>query len=197
VNHLAAERDAAADNDDDGGEGRNKDAGGDVCSPFYTDFDKLARASNNNNNNNNNSSSSNSNSYRIPGNEQDARDSRALSSCGKYSAIDSDIDTSASRSCSVLTGRQVREIVLDIIAGNIVMLGSIDRVMRSLPCRRPARLFSFICLKTRMCLRCGSSPCNNILCLSRNLCTIHAKRVTIMTRDIHLACCTRGQYHGT
>ena len=94
MNHLAAERDAAAaDNDDDGGEGRNKDAGGDVRSPFYTDFDKLARASNNNNNNN---SSSSSNSYRMPGNEQDARDSHALGSRGKYSAIDSDIDTSAS-----------------------------------------------------------------------------------------------------
>jgi len=94
VNHLATERDATANNDDDGGEGRNKDAGGDVHSPFYTDFDKLAHASNNNNNSS--SSSSNSNSYRIPSNEQDTRDSRALGSCSKYSAIDSDIDTSTS-----------------------------------------------------------------------------------------------------
>ena len=106
MNHLATERDAAADNDDDGGEGRNKDAGSDVRSPFYTDFDKLACASNNNNNNNNNnsSSSSNSNSYQIPSNKQDARNSHALGSHGKYSAIDSDIDTSASQSCSVLMG---------------------------------------------------------------------------------------------
>jgi histone H3-like centromeric protein A len=31
----------------------------------------------------------------------------------------------------------------------------------------------------------------------RNLCAIHAKRVTIMTRDIHLARRIRGQYRGT
>jgi len=30
-----------------------------------------------------------------------------------------------------------------------------------------------------------------------NLCAIHAKRVTIMTRDIHLARRIRGQYRGT
>ncbi|KAH9965927.1 histone-fold-containing protein [Russula dissimulans] len=29
-----------------------------------------------------------------------------------------------------------------------------------------------------------------------NLCAIHAKRVTVMTRDIHLARRIRGQYHG-
>ena len=64
-----------------------------------------------------------------------------------------------------------------MLVGNIVMLGSINRVMRSLPCRRPARLFLFIGLKTHICLHCGPHPCNTILCLSRNLCTIHARQV--------------------
>jgi histone H3-like centromeric protein A len=35
-----------------------------------------------------------------------------------------------------------------------------------------------------------------MLCWFRNLCAIHAKRVTIMTRDIHLARRIRGQYRG-
>jgi len=59
---LAAERDTAAANDDgDGREEWNTDAGGDVRSPLYIDLDKLAHASNNN-----------SNSYRMVGNKQDA-----------------------------------------------------------------------------------------------------------------------------
>ena len=81
----------AADVDDDGRvEGRNEGAGGDVRSPFYTDLDKLACASNNNNNNN-------SISYQKSGNTQDTRDSRTLSSRGEYSDIDSDIDISRCR----------------------------------------------------------------------------------------------------
>jgi len=80
---LAAERDtAAADDDGDGREEWNTDAGGDVRSPLYIDLDKLARASNNN-----------SNSYRMVGNEQDACNLRALGKRGKYSAIGSDTDT--------------------------------------------------------------------------------------------------------
>ena len=86
--YLAAESDAtAADNDDDGREERNKDAGSNVRSPLYTNFDKLARASSNN-----------SNSYQMAGNNQDACDSHALSSHCEYSAINSNTDTS--RCCS-------------------------------------------------------------------------------------------------
>ena len=84
----AAEKDTAtADDDGDGREERNPDASGDVRSPLYINFDKLARASNNN-----------SNSYRIVGNEQDARDSRALGKHGKYFAIGSDTNTRHHRS---------------------------------------------------------------------------------------------------
>ena len=46
---------------------------------------------------------------------------------------------------------------------------------------------------------CGfDSPLGNntVLLYLRNLCAIHAKRVTIMTRDIHLARRIRGQYRG-
>ena len=65
---------AVIGNDDDGREEkRNKDASSDIRSPFYTDFDKLARASNN-------SSNSNSNSYRNPGNKHSACDPCAFGS---------------------------------------------------------------------------------------------------------------------
>ena len=84
----AAERYATDTDDDDGVEERNEDAGGDVRSPFYTDLDKRARASNNNNDDNN------SISYRKSGNAQNARDSRALGSRGELPTIDSDIDIS-------------------------------------------------------------------------------------------------------
>ena len=67
-----------------GGRKGIKDAGGDVRSLFYTDFDKLARASNSN---------SNSNSYRNTGNKHGACDPRAFGSRGNTP----DIDTSRSR----------------------------------------------------------------------------------------------------
>ena len=66
-----------SDDNDGREEKRNKDAGGDVRSPFYTDFDKLARASNNSSNN---SSNSNSNSYWNPRNKHSACDPRAFGS---------------------------------------------------------------------------------------------------------------------
>jgi len=101
---LGAERDAADVDDGDGREERNEGAGSDMHPPFYTDIDKLARASNNNNNNN---------SYRMFGNEQgahDSRNSRALGSRGEHSAIDSDIDTGRRRNDSTSSNNNIENI---------------------------------------------------------------------------------------
>jgi len=79
-NNRVAGGTAAFDDDNGGRKERIKDAGGDVRSPFYTDFDKLAYASNNN-------------SYQNPGNEPRLLDSCALGNSGNRPDIDSNDDT--------------------------------------------------------------------------------------------------------
>ena len=71
------------------GEERNKDAGTNVRPPFYTDFDKLARAGNNNNNN--------SNRFRNARNKHGACDPRAFGSSRNTPNINTNIDTCRSR----------------------------------------------------------------------------------------------------
>jgi len=79
-NNQVAGGTAAFDNDNGGRKERIEDAGGDVRSPFYTDFDKLAYASNNN-------------SYQNPGNEPRLLDSCALGNSSDRPDIDSNDDT--------------------------------------------------------------------------------------------------------
>lgn len=62
--------------------------------------------------------------------------------------------------------------------------------------RRPQRLTWCTCLKMREFIWSPFLVCDLLKHFTRNLCAIHAKRVTLMTRDIQLARRIRGPWGG-